>query len=67
MAMANGEMINFTRLANDYQVPPSTVTEYVGLLEEYVCDRSKNNGFRANRSEFNFLFFHGLQGNIHRC
>lgn len=34
IAMANGEMINFTRLANDCQVPPSTVTEYVGLLED---------------------------------
>jgi predicted AAA+ superfamily ATPase len=28
------EMINFTKLANDCQVPPSTVTEYVGLLED---------------------------------
>jgi predicted AAA+ superfamily ATPase len=27
-------MINFTKLANDCQVPPSTVTEYVGLLED---------------------------------
>lgn len=34
MAMANGEMINFTKLANDCQVPPSTVAEYVGLLED---------------------------------
>jgi predicted AAA+ superfamily ATPase len=34
MAMANGEMINFTKLASDCQVPPSTVTEYVGLLED---------------------------------
>lgn len=34
MALANGEMINFTKLANDAQVPPSTVTEYVGLLED---------------------------------
>jgi len=34
IAMANGEMINFTKLANDCQVPPSTVTEYVGLLED---------------------------------
>ena len=32
IALANGEMINFTKLANDCQVPPSTVTEYVGLL-----------------------------------
>jgi len=34
IAVANGEMINFTKLANDCQVPPSTVTEYVGLLED---------------------------------
>ncbi len=34
MALANGETLNFTRLANDAQVPPSTVTEYVALLED---------------------------------
>ncbi len=34
MALSNGEMLNFTKLANDCQVPPSTVTEYVGLLED---------------------------------
>ena len=34
IALANGEMINFSKLANDCQVPPSTVTEYVGLLED---------------------------------
>lgn len=34
IALSNGEMINFTKLANDCQVPPSTVTEYVGLLED---------------------------------
>ena len=34
IAMANGEMINFTKLANDCQVPPSTVAEYVGILED---------------------------------
>ena len=34
IALANSEMINFTKLANDCQVPPSTVTEYVGLLED---------------------------------
>jgi len=34
IALANGEMINFTKIANDCQVPPSTVTEYVGLLED---------------------------------
>ena len=34
IALANGDMINFTKLANDCQVPPSTVTEYVRLLED---------------------------------
>ena len=34
IALANGEIINFTKLANDCQVPPSTVTEYVSLLED---------------------------------
>jgi predicted AAA+ superfamily ATPase len=34
IALTNGEMINFTKLANDCQVPPSTVSEYVGLLED---------------------------------
>ena len=34
IALSNGEMINFTKLANDCQVPPSTVSEYVGLLED---------------------------------
>ena len=34
IALANGEVINFTKLANDCQVPPSTVNEYVGLLED---------------------------------
>jgi uncharacterized protein len=33
-ALANGEMINFSNLANDCQAPPSTVTEYIGLLED---------------------------------
>jgi len=33
-ALANGEMINFSKLANDCQVPPSTVTAYVGLIED---------------------------------
>jgi predicted AAA+ superfamily ATPase len=34
ISLANSEMINFTKLANDCQVPPSTVTEYIGLLED---------------------------------
>ncbi len=34
IALANSEMMNFTKLGNDAQVPPSTVAEYVGLLED---------------------------------
>lgn len=34
MALANGEVIHFTKLANHCQVAPSTVREYVGLLED---------------------------------
>jgi len=34
MELTNGEMVNFTKIANDCQVPPSTVAEYVGLLED---------------------------------
>ena len=34
VALTNGEMINFTKLANDAQVPPSTAAEYVRLLED---------------------------------
>lgn len=33
-ALANGEIMNFSKLANDCQVPASTVTEYVGLIED---------------------------------
>lgn len=34
MALSNGEMLNFTKLASDCQVPPSTVSEYVALLDD---------------------------------
>lgn len=34
IALANGEVINFSKLANDCQVPPSTITEHVSLLED---------------------------------
>lgn len=34
MGLSNGEMLNFTKLASDCQVPPSTVSEYVALLED---------------------------------
>ena len=32
-ALAHGEMINFASMANDAQVPPSTVREYYNLLK----------------------------------
>jgi uncharacterized protein len=34
MALANGEVINFTKLGNDCQVAASTVREYISLLED---------------------------------
>ena len=34
VALANAEVINFTKLANDCQIPTSTTREYVGLLED---------------------------------
>lgn len=34
IALANGEVVNFTKLASDCQVPASTVREYVALLED---------------------------------
>jgi predicted AAA+ superfamily ATPase len=34
IALANGEVINFTKLASDCQVAASTVREYVALLED---------------------------------
>jgi len=34
MALSNGAVINFTKLASDCQVPPSTVANYLGLLED---------------------------------
>lgn len=34
VALASGDILNFTKLANDCQVPPSTITEYIGLLED---------------------------------
>jgi predicted AAA+ superfamily ATPase len=34
IALANGEVINFTKLASDCQVAPSTVREHVALLED---------------------------------
>ncbi len=34
IALANGEILNFAKLANDAQVPPSTVSEYVSLLQD---------------------------------
>lgn len=34
MSLANGEVLNMTKLANDCQVPPSTVSEYITLLQD---------------------------------
>jgi uncharacterized protein len=34
MSLSNGEVINITKLANDCQVPPSTVSEYIELLKD---------------------------------
>jgi uncharacterized protein len=33
-AICNGQMINYTRIANDAQVPRSTVVEYFGILKD---------------------------------
>lgn len=34
MALSNGEVLNHTKIGNDCQVAPSTVTEYVRILED---------------------------------
>lgn len=34
IALANARTLNFAKIAGDCQVPPSTVAEYVGLLED---------------------------------
>ncbi len=34
MALSNAEIINISKVANDCQVPPSTVSEYISLLED---------------------------------
>jgi len=55
MALTNGEMVNFTKIANDCQVPPSTVAEYVGLLEDtlvgfsFLPGLAPRNGKRSGR------------------
>lgn len=60
-ALANGEMINFSKLANDCQVPPSTVTEYVGLLEDtlvgFLLPAWKESRKRKAISRGKFYFF----------
>lgn len=33
-AMSNAEMVNFTKIANDAQLPPNTVRDYFGLLQD---------------------------------
>ena len=39
MALSNGEMLNFAKLAADCQVPPSTVSEYVAILEDTLVGK----------------------------
>jgi predicted AAA+ superfamily ATPase len=60
-ALANTEVINFTKLANDCQVPPSTVTEYISVLEDTLVgfllpawiDSKKRKAIRSGK----FYFF----------
>ena len=60
-ALANAEIINFTKLANDCQVPPSTVTEYIGVLQDTLVgfllpawpDSKKRKAIKAGK----FYFF----------
>lgn len=33
-ALSSGEILNFTKLGNDYGIPPSTIREYYSILEE---------------------------------
>ena len=60
-ALVNGEMINFSKLANDCQVPPSTVTEYIGLLEDtlvgFLLPAWKESRKRKAISTGKFFFF----------
>jgi hypothetical protein len=56
------EWSGFTKLANDSQVPPSTVTEYVGLLEDTLIgfllpawiESTKRKAIKTGK----FYFFH---------
>ena len=61
MALSNTEIINFTKLANDCQVPPSTVTEYVALLEDtligFLIQPWKESVKRKAVSTAKFYFF----------
>ena len=61
MALSNTEIINFTKLANDCQVPPSTVTEYVALLEDtlvgFLIQPWKESLKRKAISTAKFYFF----------
>jgi len=60
-ALVNGEMVNFSNLANDCQVPPSTVTEYMGLLEDtlvgFLLPAWKESRKRKAISAGKFYFF----------
>ena len=61
IALASGDMINFTKIANDCQVPPSTVTEYVALLEDtlvgFLLPAWKGSKRRKAISTGKFYFF----------
>lgn len=61
MALSNTEIINFTKLGNDCQVPPSTVTEYVALLEDtlvgFLIQPWKESIKRKSVSTAKFYFF----------
>lgn len=74
MALANSEIINFTKLANDCQVPASTVTEYARILEDTLVgfmlpawtESKKRKALKSGK----FYFFdtgvtHALSGTRH--
>lgn len=74
IALSNSEIINFTKLANDCQVPVSTVTEYVKILEDTLVgfmlpawtESKKRKALKSGK----FYFFdpgvtHALSGTRH--
>lgn len=38
-ALTNGEQVNFTKIGNDSQIPPSTVRDYYEILEDTLVGR----------------------------